>query len=167
MGGPELDTSSAKKKKPIPSFQKTCRKTLESVVETITDTLFWYESEKVQRGRLLRWLHEVLGLTFGFLILLLHTLLPSWILLKIVLCLALCTSFTHALTGVCVVTTTEMKLTKEEVTIVDPILHSLGLPVTMELRTFLTVYAFLTLCGLFLYEAGARKIPTIRGWISV
>jgi hypothetical protein len=167
MGSQESDTPASKKKKQIPSLQKTCRKYLESFVETLTDKLFWYESDKVQRGRLLRWLHEVLGLTFGFLIILLHTVLPSWLLLKCILCLALFTSFTHAITGVCVITTTEMKLTKEEITIVDPILHALGLPVTMELRTFVTVYAFLIFCGIFIYETGARKIPTIRGWIGV
>jgi hypothetical protein len=167
VGHNEQESINPKKKKQHTSFQKTCRKALEHAVETVTDSLFWQESDKVQRGRLLRWVHETAGLTYGFMILLLHTLFPSWILLKCILFLTLFVSFTHALTGVCVITTTEIKYTKEDITIADPVLSLFGLPRTTELRTFVTIYTFLALCGVFLYEAGARGIPTLRGWVKV
>ena len=111
---------------------KKIRKFIEYYLEKILRTVFFWEKEDRRLGLILRTLHNGFMISIIFLYIFNHTLFPSIFLLICIWILSTLLFLFHLLTGGCLCTKLEHKLTGERVTIIDPILEIFHIPVTKE-----------------------------------
>jgi hypothetical protein len=121
--------------KDISSIQlifKKIRKLIEYYLEKVLRVVFFWEKDNRRLGLILRTLHNILIISLLFLYIFSHTIFPSFILLISIWCMSSIIFLLHLLTGGCLCTKLEYKLTGERKTIVDPILEIFHIPVTKE-----------------------------------
>jgi hypothetical protein len=140
---------------PISILFKKIRNCIEYYLEKILRTLFFWEKDDRRLGLILRTLHNGFIISIIFLYIFNHTLFPSIILLVCIWILSSLIFLFHLLTGGCLCTKIEHKLTGERTTIIDPILEIFHIPVTKETVKGLTIlgssvfFTFTTLEVLF------------------
>jgi hypothetical protein len=134
---------------------KKVRESIEYYLEKILRTVFFWEKDNRRLGLILRTLHNGLLISIVFLYIFAHTLFPSILLLIAIWFLSSFIFLFHLLTGGCLCTKLEFKLTGERTTIIDPILEIFHIPVTKETVKGFTIlgssvfFTFITLEILF------------------
>ena len=111
---------------------KKVRKSIEYYLEKILRTVFFWEKDDRRLGLILRTLHNTFIFTIISLYIFNHTIFPSFILLFVIWCMSTFIFLFHLLTGGCLCTKLEHKLTGERTTIVDPLLEIFHIPITKE-----------------------------------
>lgn len=144
---------------------KSARKRVQSAIEIGVRWLFFWESDDVKIGRLLRTFHHYFIISLIACYFLIHVLAPSyWYLLFIWSCFTLIW-ISHLINGGCVFTRIEQKLTGEKVTIIDPLLELFQIPVTKETTLGITIMTS-TVCFLFITsELVTRTLIKAHEWM--
>jgi hypothetical protein len=134
---------------------KNVRKYIEYYLEKILRTVFFWEKDDRRLGLILRTVHNIFIISILSLYIFNHTIFPSIILLFGIWMMSTLIFLFHLLTGGCLCTKLEHKLTGERVTIVDPILEIFHIPITKETVKGITIlgssvfFTFTTLEVLF------------------
>jgi hypothetical protein len=144
---------------------KSARKQIQSALETGIRWLFFWESDDVKIGRLLRTFHHYFIISLIACYFLIHVLAPSyWYLLGIWCCFTLIW-ISHIINGGCVLTRIEQKLTGEKATIIDPLLELFQIPVSKETTLGITIMTS-TVCFLFITsELVTRTLINLHEWM--
>jgi hypothetical protein len=115
------------------------RKQLELFLEKFIRYLFFWENDDRRVGIFLRSLHQIFIVSLVISYILVHFLFPSYFLLCIIWILSTLIWIFHLITGACVCTRIEQRLTGEKITIVDPLLELFHIPLTKENRSGITL----------------------------
>lgn len=145
---------------------KLFRKRLQNSLETGLRYLFFWESDDVKIGHFVRILHQMFIMFLIVCYLLVHTFFPSYIFLFFVWACIILIWIGHVITGGCIFTRIEQKLTGEKVTIADPLLELFQIPVTKETTMGITVLTS-TIATIFLtFELLLRTIINIKSFMN-
>jgi hypothetical protein len=146
---------------------KKIRKSIEYYLEKILRTLFFWEKDERRLGLILRTLHNSLIISILFLYIVAHTIFPSFILLFCIWCMSTFIFLFHVLTGGCLCTKIEYKLTGERTTIIDPILEIFHIPITKETVKGITILGSSTFFIFTSLELFFHILIQIKSMISI
>lgn len=145
---------------------KKIRKLIEYYLEKVLRTVIFWEKDNRRLGLILRTLHSSFITLILSLYVFNHTLFPSFILLFGIWCMSILIFLLHILTGGCLCTKLEYKLTGERTTIIDPILEIFHIPVTKETVSGFTVLASTTFFIFVSLELMFHFLTKIKSVIS-
>ena len=100
--------------------------------EWIVHRVFFWESDNVKKGRIVRAIHHAGTIALGTLILVSHTLYPAFWLQTILLGFCLLVWIQHILTNGCVISKVEQKLIGDETSFLDPFLDLFHIEATEQ-----------------------------------
>ena len=123
---------------------KKVRKCIEYYLEKTLRHLFFWEKDDRKLGLILRSIHNIFIFFLAFTYIFIHTVFPSFILLFFIWSMSGFIFLLHLMTGGCLCTKVEYKLTGERTTIIDPILEIFHIPVTKETVRGFTILASTT-----------------------
>ena len=115
------------------------RKQIEIYLEKFVRYMFFWENDDRRIGIFLRSLHQIFIVSLVISYILVHFLFPSYFLLLVIWILSTIIWIFHIITGACVCTRIERRLTGDNITIVDPLLELFHIPLTKENRSGITL----------------------------
>lgn len=132
-------------------------------LETIVKKLFFWETDPVRIGKLIRWIHHTVSIILGMLIFLNHTIYQSYMLF---ICLYFFVFFIwaqHIITGGCIISKLEQRLISDESSFIDPILEAFHIPVSSESTSGLVVLSSSIIFMMLTLELMSRTISGVQG----
>jgi hypothetical protein len=145
---------------------KQFRKRLQNNLETCLRYLFFWESDDAKIGHFIRLLHQLFIMFLIVCYLVVHTFFPSYIFLFFVWLCVTIIWIGHVITGGCIFTRIEQKLTGEKITIVDPLLELFQIPVTRETTMGITMLTSTITVVFLTFELLLRTIINIKAFIN-
>jgi hypothetical protein len=147
------------------SARKNIRDSLKRVIESISRILFFWETDSVKLGYLIRDVHAYAFHAIVISYILLHTFYQSYWGLVTLWSIITVVWLTQVLAGTCVITSLEKQLTGEDITIMDPILRVFNIPITRENRMGFTILLSTLSVSFLSLELWSRSILNIQEWI--
>jgi hypothetical protein len=145
---------------------RSFRKKLQNGFEIFFRWLFFWERDDKRLGTLIRALHQLVLMALIVFFCLIHTVIPNYIYLFLLWLTSFIIWALHMLTGSCVLTKIEHKLTGEKITVADPFLDLFHIPKTKETIMGITIMSS-TVFFLFLsFELIARTVLNVRSYWS-
>ncbi len=151
---------------PIKLIFKKLRKLIEYYLEKSLRTIFFWEKDDRRLGLILRTIHNLFIILILFLYVFAHTVFPSILLLISVWFMSIFIFLFHLLTGGCLCTKLEYKLTGEKTTIIDPILEIFHIPVTKETVNGFTILGSTVFFGFLSLEILFHILIYVKSMIS-
>lgn len=128
------------------------QKRIETTVEKVMRTLFFWEKDEKRLGGIIRFCHYTFVFTMLFFYIMLHTFLPSYggfIIFYVIFALIW---IHHLICGGCVWTTIERRMIGDERGFLDPLLEIFHIPTTPDVS-----------CGIFMMvTCGAMTVVTLE-----
>lgn len=140
--------------------------TSERITETVLRWIFFWETDPVRLGTLIRFLHHSFVYCMILLYIFIHSLYPSYPLLVLFTFLMGLVWAQHILTGGCILSKLEQRYLSDTKSFVDPILAILQMPVTRESAIGLTTYTSTLVLAMSSMEVLARTCMYIRTFVS-
>ena len=100
--------------------------------EWIVHKVIFWETDNVKKGRILRMLHHMATYGLITLVIISHTVYPSFWLQTYVLWLCFLSWIQHVLTHGCVISKVEQKLIGDESSLIDPVIDLFGIEATEQ-----------------------------------
>lgn len=148
-----------------PSRMKSFHQFLEIHAERALRNLFFWETDDKKLGTLLRFLHHSVVYITLLTYIIIHTVMPSYILLVLLYGFILLVWIHHIICGGCLSSKIEQKLIGDSTSFVDPILESFHIPITSESTVGITIMGSTLLVVLLTFELTSRTILNVRQWI--
>ena len=148
-----------------PSRIKKVHQFLETNAEHALRNLFFWETDDKKLGTLIRFLHHSIVYITLVTYILIHTVMPSYILLVLLYGFIFLVWIHHIICGGCLSSKIEQKLIGDSSSFVDPILTSFHIPITPESTVGITIMGSTLLVVLLTFELASRTILNLRQWI--
>lgn len=139
---------------------------IEYYVEYFLRTLFFWEKDPIRLGTLIRFFHHTTAYCLIISFIIIHTIMPSFLLLCLYLAIWFIIWVHHIITGGCVFSKIEQSLLGDSRSFLDPILIIFHIPITKETSIGATMMGS-TLILIFLFmEVLARSSLCIQSLFS-
>jgi hypothetical protein len=148
-----------------PSRMKSFHQFLEINAERALRNLFFWETDDKKLGTLIRFLHHSVVYITLITYIIIHTVMPSYILLVLLYGFIVLVWIHHIICGGCLSSKIEQKLIGDSTSFVDPILESFHIPITTESTVGITIMGSTLLVVLLTFELTSRTILNVRQWI--
>ena len=135
------------------------------ILEPLFKNLFFWETDPVRIGKLIRVLHTNSMYMLFFSIIIVHTAVPSYFLLVLIYILCFCVWVHHILTGGCIISKLEQKLIGDSSSFVDPILEVFNIPITPQTTSGAVVIGSTLIIFMMSLEPCARTVLNVRPYI--
>jgi len=135
-------------------------------LETIVRKLFFWESDPVRIGKLIRWIHHTGAIVLGMLIFLNHTVYQSYFMFVGLYFFMFIVWAHHIITGGCIISKLEQRLIGDEVSFIDPILECLHIPITQESSSGLVLLTSSLIFMMLTLEFMSRTISGVQGFLK-
>lgn len=129
--------------------------------------LFFWESDKIRIGKILRFFHHSVAYLILILYVVAHTFIPSYFLLLVLYCWIGLVWIHHIFSGGCIVSKIEQRLIGDSASFVDPILGAFHIPITPETTSGLVVMGSTLVMVMLTFELSARTILAIRSYLRL
>jgi len=136
------------------------------ILEPLSKKVFFWENEPVRIGKLIRFTHHSIVYFIGVLIIVSHTIYPSYFLLCFVYILCLLIWIQHITTGGCLSSKLEQKLIGDSSSFVDPILEVFNIPITPQSTSGIVVMGSTLVIFMMSLELCARTVLNIKSYFS-
>ncbi len=140
--------------------------TSERLTETALRWIFFWETDPVRLGTLIRFLHHSFVYCMIILYIMIHSVYPSYPLLILFTFLMSLVWAQHILTGGCILSKLEQRFLGDTKSFVDPILGILQMPITRESAIGLTTYTSTLVLAMSSLEVLARTSLYIKTFFS-
>jgi hypothetical protein len=142
-------------------------KILEDGLEAVLRKLFFWESDDKRIGGCVRFLHHSL-IYIGFIwYILIHTIMPSYVLFILFYCFVGIVWLQHCICRGCLFSRVECRLIGDSKSFVDPILETFHIPITPESTAGIVVLGSTMAMFMLTFELVGRTIINIRSWFSL
>lgn len=135
------------------------------ILEPLFKNLFFWETDPVRIGKLIRVIHTNSMYMLFFSIIIVHTVVPSYFLLVLIYILCFCVWVHHILTGGCIISKLEQKLIGDSSSFVDPILEVFNIPITPQTTSGAVVIGSTLIIFMMSLELCARTVLNVRQYI--
>jgi hypothetical protein len=137
-----------------------------NILEVVVKKIFFWENDEKRIGKLIRFLHHASMYLLAIMLILAHTVFPSYILLFIVYVFCLLIWIQHIVTGGCIVSKLEQKLIGDKNSFVDPILEAFHIPITEQTTVGITILGSTCVLLMMTLELSARTILSLKSYFS-
>jgi len=137
-----------------------------NILEPFFKNLFFWETDPVRIGKLIRFIHHFIVYVIGILIILSHTLIPSYFLLCLVYIMCILVWIQHITTGGCISSKLEQKLIGDNSSFIDPILEIFNIPITPQTTSGIVVMGSTLLIFMLSLELCARTVLNIKSYFT-
>jgi hypothetical protein len=138
--------------------------------EWLVHRIFFWETDDVKKGRIVRTLHHGAMFALATMIVVTHTVYPAFWLQTIVLGCCLLIWIQHVLTNGCVISRVEQKLIGDDVSFVDPFLDLFHIEANETSKHGIVILGSTVVVGLLSLEWVSRVfhklIPFVRSQIG-
>lgn len=135
------------------------------ILEPFFKKLFFWETDPVRIGKLIRVVHTISMYLLFFSIITVHTIFPSYFLLLIIYLLWFCVWAHHILTGGCIISKLEQRLIGDKTSFLDPILEVFNIPITPQTTTGTVVLGSSLILFMMTLELSARTVLTLNSYL--
>ena len=135
------------------------------ILEPFFKKLFFWETDPVRIGKLIRVIHTISMYLLFFSIIAVHTIFPSYFLLLIIYLLWFCVWAHHILTGGCIISKLEQRLIGDKTSFLDPILEVFNIPITPQTTTGTVVLGSSLILFMMTLELSARTVLTLNSYL--
>jgi len=135
------------------------------ILEPFFKKLFFWETDPVRIGKLIRFLHHSIVYIIGISIILVHTVIPSYFLLCIVYLACLLIWIQHITTGGCLSSKLEQRLIGDKTSFVDPILEVFNIPITPQTTSGIVIMGSTLVIFMLSLELCARTVLTLNSYL--
>jgi hypothetical protein len=135
------------------------------ILEPFFKKLFFWETDPVRIGKLIRFLHHSIVYIIGISIILVHTVIPSYFLLCIVYLACVLIWIQHITTGGCLSSKLEQRLIGDKTSFVDPILEVFNIPITPQTTSGIVVMGSTLVIFMLSLELCARTVLTLNSYL--
>ena len=136
-----------------------------NIFELITKKIFFWETDPVRIGKLIRFTHHSIVYIIGISIIIVHTVLPSYFLLCLVYLVCLLIWIQHITTGGCISSKLEQRLIGDNTSFIDPILEVFNIPITPQTTSGIVVMGSTLMIFMMSLELCARTVLTIKSYL--
>ena len=137
------------------------------ILEPFFKKLFFWESDPVRIGKLIRIFHTNSTYLLFFTIIIVHTVIPSYFLLLVVYLIWFCIWSHHILTGGCIISKLEQRLIGDKVSFIDQILEIFNIPVTPQTTSGAVVLGSTLILFMMSLELCARTVLTLNSYLRL
>ena len=166
---PKSNPEPSATQRPPPSFirsiQRSIRVFLEPRVETFFRTIFFWETDDKQIGRLVRAFHSNILTVILIVYWISHTVLHSYWLLWLLWTVLGLIWIQHVLAGCCILTRIEQRLIGDTECVLDPMMRLFQIPTTNENGKGLTIFLSTTFFLLQSLELYSRTVLNIQSFL--
>jgi hypothetical protein len=134
-------------------------------IEKYIREFFFWESDPVRIGKMIRFLHHMTMYSLITLYVVLHTILPSYFLFCILYAWMLFIWVHHICTGGCIVSKVEQRLIGDSVSFIDPILLGFHIPVTPETTSAVVILTSSIIIFMSTMELISRTVLTLPPYL--
>ena len=127
--------------------------------------LFFWESDPVRIGKIVRFLHHLTMYLLISLYIILHTILPSYFLFFMLYCWMLFIWIHHVYTGGCIVSKLEQRLICDSISFIDPILLLFHIPITPEITSAIVIMTSSIIIFMSTLELIARTVILMPNYL--
>jgi hypothetical protein len=135
------------------------------ILEPFLMKIFFWESDPIRIGKLIRVLHTNITYLLFFSIIAVHTIIPSYFLLVILYLIWFCVWAHHVLTGGCIISKIEQRLIGDKTSFIDPILEVFNIPVTPQTTTGAIVMGSTLILFMMTLELSVRTVLTLNSYL--
>ena len=135
------------------------------ILEPFAKKIFFWETDPIRIGKLIRVLHTNGMYLLFFSIISVHTVIPSYFLLLIVYLIWFCIWAQHILTGGCIISKLEQRLIGDKISFIDPVLEIFNIPVTPQTTTGAVVMGSTVILFMMTLELSARTVLTLNSYL--
>jgi hypothetical protein len=155
----EEETPKEKQERWLPKY-------LEDKFEILLRTLFFWETDEKRIGICIRFLHHSLIYIVFLWFILIHTIMPSYILFLFFYCFVGIVWIQHWICWGCLFNKVERRLIGDTKSFVDPILETFHIPITSESTDGVVILGSTAVMFMLTFELLARTITSIQRWFS-
>jgi hypothetical protein len=137
------------------------------ILEPFCKKLFFWESDPVRIGKLIRFTHHSIVYTIGISIIVVHTIMPSYFLLCILYLACLLIWIQHITTGGCISSKLEQRLIGDKNSFIDPILEVFNIPITPQTTSGIVVMGSTLVIFMMSLELCARTVLTLNSYLRL
>ena len=135
------------------------------ILEPFFKKLFFWETDPVRIGKLIRFLHHSIVYIIGISIILVHTVIPSYFLLCMVYLACVLIWIQHITTGGCLSSKLEQRLIGDKTSFVDPILEVFNIPITPQTTSGIVIMGSTLVVFMLSLELCARTVLTLNSYL--
>jgi len=135
-------------------------------VEFVLRKIFFWEDDDKRVGSLIRFLHHGIIFTMVAWYVMIHTVVPSYVLFLIFYGIMFIIWFHHLLIGGCVLSRLEKKFIGDDKSFIDPIMEAFHIPITPESTEGIVILGSTGIFAMLTFELIARTILNIKSWVS-
>lgn len=136
-----------------------------NIIEPLFMKLFFWETDPVRIGKLIRLLHNNLTYVFIFSLIAVHTIFPSYFFLLILYIIYICVWVHHILTGGCIISKLEQRLIGDRNSFIDPILEVFNIPITPQTASGVVIMGSTLMLFMMTLEISARTVLTLNSYL--
>jgi hypothetical protein len=136
-----------------------------NIIEPLFKKLFFWETDPIRIGKLIRLLHTNSVYILFFSIIAVHTVIPSYFLLLIIYIIYFFVWVHHILTGGCIISKLEQRLIGDSNSFIDPILEVFNIPVTPQTTSGAVIMGSTIVLFMMTLELSARTILTLNSYL--
>ena len=136
-----------------------------NIIEPLFKKLFFWETDPIRIGKLIRLLHTNSMYILFFSIIAVHTIIPSYFLLLIIYIIYFFVWVHHILTGGCIISKLEQRLIGDSDSFIDPILEVFNIPITPQTTSGAVIMGSSIILFMMTLEISARTIMTLNSYL--